>query len=81
MPEILFEYGLVVLGLLLAPAGFIVVLVGGRRRNWTVLSVGTACFALGVVLLLRIDFAEFWRIDRCLDQGGRWNQESSTCEK
>ena len=81
MPEILFEYGLVVLALLLAPVGFIVVLVGWVWRNRTALSVGAVCLALGVVLLLRIDYAEFWRIDGCLDQGGRWNQKSSTCEQ
>jgi hypothetical protein len=81
MFEFLFEYGLVVLALLLAPAGLIALLVGGVRRSSKLLGSGVACLAVGAVLLLRINYAEFWQIDGCLDQGGRWNHESNACEK
>jgi hypothetical protein len=81
MLEILFEYGLVVLALLLAPCGLIVLIVGGLRRSSKLLGSGVACLTLGSVLLLRIGYAEFWQIDGCLDEGGRWNHESKTCEK
>jgi hypothetical protein len=24
--------------------------------------------------------AQFWKTDKCLDRGGRWNYERNTCE-
>lgn len=41
--------------------------------------------ALAVVLLLLLVLAvpscgRWWRIDQCLDAGGRWNDEQDVCE-
>ena len=39
-------------------------------------SIGTACAAA----VLYGPTAEFFAVDRCLDQGGRWNYELGGCE-
>ena len=41
--------------------------------------------SLAVVLLLLLVLAvaycgRWWRIDQCLDAGGRWNDEQDVCE-
>ncbi len=34
-----------------------------------------------VALILQFDFGtDFFEIDRCLDEGGRWNKDLGTCE-
>ena len=78
--EVLVEHGLILLALLLVPAGVVVTVVADLRRHRAGLAAGWACIVIAVVLLLRVRYAEFWAIDHCLDQGGRWNEASETCE-
>jgi hypothetical protein len=33
-----------------------------------------------IILILWINYGEFWQIDRCLDSGGAWNYSSKECE-
>lgn len=40
--------------------------------------VGTA-FVLGIVICLVL--SDWLSVDKCLDNGGRWNEELSLCER
>ena len=33
-----------------------------------------------IVMLLFFSGCEFWKVDKCLDGGGRWNYEKEVCE-
>ncbi len=50
-----------------------------KRRIATVVAVMSFMAALAA-LVLYLHLSDFWAIDRCLDAGGRWNQESRACE-
>ncbi|MFL6730710.1 MAG: hypothetical protein ACJ8E3_03245 [Sphingomicrobium sp.] len=51
--------------------------MNGRRKAFiSVAAVAT----LIAVLVLWVQYGEFWQIDGCLDSGGAWNYTSKECE-
>ena len=80
MAEILIEYALIGLAVLLIPLGIMLALAGFRRRQRQLLAVGIACVVLSGVLWWRTGHAEFWVVDRCLDAGGRYDSQAQECE-
>lgn len=39
------------------------------------------CTSIIVLLFYRSEIIDFFKIDSCLDQGGKWNYQISSCEK
>jgi ABC-type transport system involved in cytochrome c biogenesis permease component len=73
------EYGLVSVGLVFTLAGVFLLIAAFARRNSKTAIYAGAILALGALLVGRLGYAEFWRVDRCLDAGGSYEYEASTC--
>ncbi len=80
MKEVLIEYALIGIAVLLIPLGFTLVILGLRRRQRKQLVIGIGCIVLSAALWWRTNHAEFWMVDRCLDAGGQYNYQAQTCE-
>ena len=73
------EYALVSVGLVFTLAGiFLLIAAFVRRSSKTAIYAG-AILALGAMLVARLGYAEFWRIDRCLDAGGSYEYQAGAC--
>lgn len=79
MIESLLEHLLVLAGILLIPAGLLLLIFARLRWSHRATLAGLVLMALGALLLVRMHYAEFWQIDRCLEAGGRYDQQSDTC--
>lgn len=75
-----FEYGLVLLGLLLGLAGLAILVVALIRRSRRSGILALWFLAAGAILVGRVGYAEFWQVDFCMDSGGRYNDETKSCE-
>ena len=73
------EYGLVSLGLVFTLAGIFLLIAALVRRNSKSAIYAAAVLALGALLVARLGYAEFWRVDRCLDAGGSYEYRAGTC--
>jgi ABC-type transport system involved in cytochrome c biogenesis permease component len=73
------QYGLVSLGFVFALAGVFLLIAALVRRNSRTAIYAAAILALGAVLAARLGYAEFWRVDRCLDAGGSYEYQSGAC--
>lgn len=78
--EILVEYFLLVLALVLVPAGATSVVLGVIRERRKVVVLGVCSILAATLLLLRTQYSVFWMVDECLDSGGRVNYAESNCE-
>ena len=77
--DIYAEYGLVSVGLVFTLAGVFLLISALARRNSRTAIYAGAMLALGALLVGRIGYAEFWRVDRCLDAGGSYEHQTGTC--
>jgi len=73
------EFGLVGIRALLIPLGLAAIVFGLRRGQRRPLVIGVACLVLSGALWWPT-LAEFWRVDRCLDAGGRYDYHAQACE-
>ena len=73
------EYGLVSLGLVFTLAGIFLLITALVRRNSKTAIYATAILAVGAMLVARLGYAEFWRVDRCLDGGGSYEYQVGSC--
>lgn len=73
------EYGLVSVGLVFTLAGIFLLIAAVARRSTKTAIYAGAILALGALLAGRLGYAEFWRVDRCLDAGGSYEYEAHTC--
>jgi hypothetical protein len=73
------EYGLVTLGLVFALAGISLLAAAFIRRSKKFAIFAISFLAISAVLVGRLGYAEFWEIDTCLDAGGIYDYEASTC--
>jgi ABC-type transport system involved in cytochrome c biogenesis permease component len=73
------EYGLVSVGLVFTLAGIFLLIAAVVRRNSRTAIYATAILAVGALLAGRLAYAEFWRIDRCLDAGGSYEYQAGAC--
>ena len=73
------EYGLVSLGFVFALAGIFLLIGALVRRNSRTAIYALALLTLGAVLAARLGYAEFWRVDRCLDAGGSYDYQTGDC--
>ena len=80
MIEIVIEYGLLIVAVLLIPLGFVLTGFGLWRRRGKQLVLGLGCLLLSGMLWWRTGHAEFWLVDDCLDAGGRYNHQTQECE-
>ena len=80
MTQILIEYALVGLTVLLIPIGVTSIILGIRHDQQRRYIFGIGCVILSAILFWRTSQAEFWVVDRCLDAGGRYNYETQTCK-
>ena len=77
--DIYAEYGLVSLGLIFTLAGIFLLIAALVRRNSKSAIYAGAILALGMLLVTRLGYAEFWSVDRCLDAGGSFDYQAGTC--
>ena len=75
------EYGLVSLGFVFALAGIFLLIAALVRRSSRTAIYATAILTLGAVLAARLGYAEFWRVDRCLDEGGSYECQTGACRR
>lgn len=80
MAEILIEFALLGIALLLVPIGLVFFVLGLRRQQHKRLILGVGCLLISGVLWWRTDHVEFWLVDRCLDAGGRYDYQAQECE-
>jgi len=80
MIESLLDHLLVLAGILLVPAGLLLLIFSRLRWSHRATLAGLVLMALGALLLVRMYTAESWQRDRCLDTGGRYDQQSGTCK-
>jgi hypothetical protein len=73
------EYGLVSIGLVFTLAGVFLLIAALARRNSRSAIYAAAILSLGALLVARVEYAEFWRVDRCLDAGGAYEYETGSC--
>jgi hypothetical protein len=73
------EYGLVSVGLVFTLAGIFLLIAALVRRNSKTAIYAGAILALGALLVGRLGYAEFWRVDRCLDSGGSYEYQVGAC--
>lgn len=78
--EVLIEYSLFLLAAIMVPVGIGASAAGCIKRKAKWVRVGSFVAVIGVILLARTHFSEFWVVDGCLDSGGRFNYESRGCE-
>jgi hypothetical protein len=77
--DIALEYGLVALGLILGLVGiaFLIAALIRRSKKFAVFAISS--FAISLVLVGRLGYAEFWDVDTCLDAGGVYDYQAHTC--
>ncbi|MFC6633811.1 hypothetical protein [Microbulbifer taiwanensis] len=80
MIESFLEHTLVLAGILLIPAGLLLLIYSRLRWSHWATKTGVVLMALGALLLVRMHYAEFWLMDSCLDAGGRYDRTAGTCE-
>jgi ABC-type transport system involved in cytochrome c biogenesis permease component len=73
------EYGLVSIGLVFTLAGLFLLIAALARRKSRTAIYAAAILAIGALLLGRLGYAEFWRVDRCLDAGGSYEYQAGAC--
>ena len=73
------EYGLVSVGLVFTLAGIFLLVTALARRNSRNAIYAGAILTLGALLVARLGYAEFWRVDRCLDAGGSYEYQVGVC--
>ena len=73
------EYALVSVCLVITLAGIFLLIVAFVRRSSKTAIYAGAILALGAMLVARLGYAEFWRIDRCLDAGGSYEYQAGVC--
>jgi hypothetical protein len=73
------EYGLVSIGLVFTLAGVFLLIGALARRKSKSAIYAAAILAVGALLVARIEYAEFWRVDRCLDAGGAYEYQTGNC--
>ncbi|SHF30256.1 hypothetical protein SAMN04487965_1880 [Microbulbifer donghaiensis] len=79
MIESLLEQLLVLAGILLIPGGLLLLLLARLRWSSKATLAGLVLMALGALLLVRMHYVEYWRIDGCLDAGGKYDQSTGNC--
>ena len=73
------EYGLISVGLVSTLAGISLLIAALVRRSTKSAVYAGAVLVLGASLVSRLGYAEFWRVDRCLDAGGSYEYQAGTC--
>ena len=73
------EFGLVSVGLVFTLAGIFLLITALVRRSSRTAIYATAILTVGAMLVARLGYAEFWRVDRCLDGGGSFEYQAGTC--
>jgi hypothetical protein len=74
------EYGLVSVGLMLTLAGLFLLITALVRRKSRTAIYAIAILSSGALLVGRLGYAEFWRVDRCLDAGGSYQHRTEACK-
>ncbi|SEA17174.1 hypothetical protein [Microbulbifer marinus] len=80
MIESLLEQLLVLAGILLIPGGLLLLILARLRWSSKATLAGITLMALGALLLVRMHYVEYWRVDRCVDAGGRYDQATHSCD-
>ena len=77
--DIYAEYSLVSIGLVFTLAGLFLLIAALVRRKSKTAIYAIAILSIGALLVGRIGYAEFWRVDRCLDAGGSYEYQAGAC--
>lgn len=67
-------------GVLLIPMSLVLFGFAAFRRSRPIALIGTGCLAISALAIARLNTAEYWKIDACLDHGGSYNYEVKQCE-
>ena len=78
--EVITEYLILFTTSLLALAASVILMVAASKRSKNLAKVGIALVAVAMAALVRQHYSEFWRVDSCLDSGGRYNHENKKCD-
>lgn len=79
MIEVVLEYGFVILSMLCLPLALLLFGWWIYKPGKKILLIGLAALAVYVAGYARMQYAEFWLIDSCLDRGGIYNDQQKAC--
>jgi len=63
----------------MAPAGVILLGVSAFRHNRRIALYGGFCLAIFLLAIARVNYAQFWEVDACLDHGGSFDYATNQC--
>ncbi|WP_044616195.1 hypothetical protein [Gynuella sunshinyii] len=78
--EVIVEYLMFFAALLLLPVAISFFIAAALKRSKKLAKLGLALAAVSLAVLVRQHYSEFWRVDSCMDSGGRYNYEQHECE-
>lgn len=78
--EVIVEYLMLFTALLLVPVATSLFIAAAFKRSKKLAKLGLALVVVSLAVLVRQHYSEFWRVDSCMDSGGRYNYEQHECE-
>jgi len=77
--EIIIEFCILFIAAILIPVSAVTFLLGVYKGHTKLLKYACILFVVSVALFVRMNYAEFWIIDRCMDSGGAYSKTDSVC--
>ena len=78
--EVVLEYAILFASLLCVLSAIFVFIAATIKKSKKLAIAGFILVVVSMVIIVRGHYSEFWRIDSCLDSGGRFNYEQQKCE-
>ncbi len=73
------EYGFLLVTILCIPAAIGYFFAWAISKNLRHLKLAGLALLIVVAGYVRVNTAEFWAIDSCIDRNGRWDAETKEC--
>lgn len=73
------EYVFFILGLAMVPVGLLLLSISIFRKNRRIAIYGVICLSIFLLAIVRVHYAHFWKVDACLDHGGRFDYATTQC--
>jgi hypothetical protein len=78
--EVVIEYGVLTLAMLSVPLAIIFLIKYFNSKNYNYIKALFLLLIFATTVFARLNYAEFWLADSCLDSGGSFNYPQLSCE-
>lgn len=79
--RVMIEHGFLIVSAACIPAAIVCLGIWMARNSKRALVAGAIALAIAGLGYARLNYSEFWLMDRCLDSGGSYNKVQRTCER